>query len=341
MSELLEKDAHCFTSQLVINELKGQNKRRIISAYEKIRDALTNKYVDLYFSIEDKTNLDKAFIESDKRISKNMKLLFSDNIIDMQDSKVMIEVLFSRNAMKVPPFEKNEKASDKGFNDTLIWANFLDYCSTHKDDFENYVFVTSDNGFLNHDKELKEEFLRIVSRNIDILSFNTVQDLLKHFSIEERIGADLTTNNDFAPKNVEVVEINENTSTEFHNGIFNLLYSEIEMPWEKNFENNLIVYKMFDNDDVIKFADLLSQKKNQFAFFSHVNLADLLKDIGIEAKSIYLTDIISFNNFISLWDKAKKNGQSLLVPFIEFFKVTINQCYKSKELGQDADDLPF
>ena len=179
---LRTNDVVPYISELVIEELKGQNVRKIKKSYDDIMSKVNENMSKLYFNIKINIDLEKCYKDSDKRMDKYMKDLFEDNIVAKLSDEEMVKSLFERNKFKLIPFADGN--SDKGWVDTLIWLSFIQCCKDNK--YDKYIFVTKDGIFTKNYDILKNEFNENVKNGeFEIKSFFTNDEILKYFNLVE------------------------------------------------------------------------------------------------------------------------------------------------------------
>lgn len=163
--------------------MKGKKRRTITKVLTELISIVSRakNFIDLEYNkgtfIND-TNIIDSYKKSDENIDDFFKDTFGDKMIPLLDNQKMIDTLYERNKIKIPPF--NDGDSDKGFMDTLIWICFLEYCKINT--YDRYVFITNDEDFNNHTSTLEEEFNTLITNgNIEIKKFNSGFEVLQYF----------------------------------------------------------------------------------------------------------------------------------------------------------------
>lgn len=143
--------------QIVIDELVKQQ----IEEYEKLTKSICN--IRLPFVDINKTKKYKEYAQLmlDERMNK-LKRESGVNIkvIPYPQNEVLHSII-NRSIEKRPPFEGQDKISDKGFKDVILWESLLEYKNNNRD--ERIILISSDKIFTenNNQKVLKDEYKKI------------------------------------------------------------------------------------------------------------------------------------------------------------------------------------
>src|SRR5690554_3101801 len=122
----LEKhNVHCYISEIIVDEMKGINTRRIFADYEEIKKTIKKSKYTAYFQISDSTKKDRFESKIDEDVDAYLRDLFGTNIIKIANKDKYLNLLMERSKFKKPPFNKN-RSGDNGFKDTLIWISFVE-----------------------------------------------------------------------------------------------------------------------------------------------------------------------------------------------------------------------
>jgi len=103
--------------------------------------------------------------------------VFGDKIINFISHEDTLNKLMERAFRKIPPFNTADKASDKGFKDTLIWLSLLEYFD--KNGENHIIFVTNDKVFHNNAIILSEEFKENTFKTIEIKENSLFETMFK------------------------------------------------------------------------------------------------------------------------------------------------------------------
>ena len=343
-SSFKEKDIHLFISEIVLDELKGQNIRGIKNDYNKIIDRINNsRYSKIYFDIKDNTDLEEAFVESDKKMDNYYKLAFNENIIPIFDKMTLFETLMERSKHKIPPFGDNPNDSDKGFKDTMIWINFLEYCKNNS--FSNYYFVTKDSGFKKNVDFFMYEFKEVVGTdNIEILDFSDFDEIKKYFEIEnEPKDSKEQVKAPFGKEEKTISEeISEEIISKARNSFFDLLIVEEFDSFGNEYHSvNLVVEGEVSDQDVINFSQLLKRKTDLFTFYSSYDLTNVFDELYIPVQAKQETELSKIKNFISVWDLISEKYSDYLYAYISFIKDEFKKLKSNEYPELGSEELPF
>lgn len=150
----LEDKVKLFFPEIVLLELLSKHKQRLNERIKKLEDL--NEEFDHIQSISingfDKLNIDEFFDELEENYLNEL------NIIPIpQDKTKLFNDLLKMAINRYPPFiKKNKNTSDKGFKDAVIFLSLLTF--SEKNDFDKYILVSNDEGFLKGSYGLKKYF---------------------------------------------------------------------------------------------------------------------------------------------------------------------------------------
>lgn len=156
--------------EYVIEEVK-QQKREKYNNDKKEFKRISKKFNSLEIISQQQINefdIEKYFDEklSDYISRENIKILKLDD----EQCKETLKEIIKRALAKKLPFKKNDKHSDMGFKDVLIWETILKNKGAVSW-YHNIYYCSGDNGFTG----CKEEFEKEHNRNFDLF---TSADLL-------------------------------------------------------------------------------------------------------------------------------------------------------------------
>lgn len=178
--------------KIVWKELEKQN----LDAYKKSVKELESKYNNLklpFHTLDKDEDKDAKYHNHlDEKIKKYKEFL-SNGLIRVEEldypSSSCLTNIIKRAIEKLPPFEGNEKESDKGFKDTILWESILEYKKNNND--IKIILLSNDKIFNKSDEEtkdiiLKNEYNKLF--NDEILIFdnrNSLLEKLKEIAKEE------------------------------------------------------------------------------------------------------------------------------------------------------------
>lgn len=151
----LQKKFDVFIPQFCICERISQQERDILERFKEVEE-LNLKYNDIIKNI--------YLFSKEQIVKKRTKVteeaytkLFPDHIIPFTESLGIYRDALSRSMKRLPPFNKDKNASDKGYKDCLLWLSLIEFFKSF-DTTQKVIFITKDNGFLNTASELEKEF---------------------------------------------------------------------------------------------------------------------------------------------------------------------------------------
>ena len=222
-----EKIALVFDTNFIIsykNELSEVHKKLSIT-YDiyiseiSIKERLSQKYLDLsarfdkihkfkkendnYINLELKYPFETCFEAENEYSSNGYKKLFGDKIIIFNQNLETFKKIMDRIFKKIPPFNKADNASDKGFKDTMLWLSILDYFKSNGN--KNIIFATDDKAFKNNEEALCREFNEFTSKNIEIKENSFFETTIKQEEeIVEPLPSKVRPNIDLLRENVQM-----------------------------------------------------------------------------------------------------------------------------------------
>lgn len=196
---------------LVFKELQKQKLKHYeddSSLLNSLKEKFSN-FQDIHFDLPSNNNYDE-FLE--QRISE-FKTRNSIETIKTTNEEKNFARIIDKAINKNPPFEGNEKQSDKGFKDALIWESILNYAQNNPGE---YYFYTRDKGFQN---KLIPEFMDLTTNStmtfIDEKKKNILNELIDTLS-DEKIS-----NERFRKVNNEITKILPELKENLKEKVFN------------------------------------------------------------------------------------------------------------------------
>ncbi|MGW8184932.1 MAG: PIN domain-containing protein [Candidatus Moraniibacteriota bacterium] len=159
----------------VIEEIKKQKIEKFENELEKFEE-ISKKFERIKIVKKESS----AKFDIKKYINKKALEFLSENNIrimnlNKENYAKVFERIIKRAIDKKLPFKRNDKHSDIGFKDVLIWETILDNKGIILWN-DNIFYCSGDNGF----GECKEEFEKIYNRNFDV--FSSVDFLIEKLS---------------------------------------------------------------------------------------------------------------------------------------------------------------
>lgn len=332
-----------YTSDFIIYELKGQKVRSYKEIYDQINESISkckSLYTKLkgnidesksYLNIELNVDMNKCYKKVDQGIEVWIHELFEERIIKKDNDSVLMNMLFERNRYKTKPFVSKE--SDKGWMDTLIWTNFLDFCKN--ENYDNYIFLTLDDGFLKHRDELQKEFEEVTSKStLEIIDCKTCQSLLSYFNLDTIVETDETkdTEADLLAKKEQKVqkvikeeEIDKNIIPVAQYIIKHFTLTAIDSYYDDAEEYNFYFHTKFSIEMGKRMCDVMNEKADEYTFFSEIDMSEIFSEIGVKAEVYHFISKETYLQFVKLWIVLQTKRPSLIDPFLKYLVDALNK----------------
>lgn len=329
IKQLAQIGVDCFTSMYVIDELASQSYRKLKSDRAKVQNIVTDaKYKRFNISFKNITDdeIKKEYFDAKKRLS----LIFGSNILDyMKTSEQSFETIKIRNMLKKPPFIDGENNSDKGWNDTLIWLDFCEYCKNSS--YDKYYFLTADNGFHNVDqkKELEAEFVKITQKqnSLFIEKFSSCKEIFSRFKCDNKPQSNNKAQEQEIISGNNTESISPNLIERCRKSIENLFYTsnidDIGHEWSVH---NVRILCTVGQDATHRFYELLEEKYDDYLIYDEIDLKEIFDEMGIECESVFTIKKKCYDDFIRCMQEAKENS-CLFKSCMSFLMTTINRMF--------------
>jgi len=153
---------HIALPEFVLEEIKKQK----LEQYEK-DIAEFGKIMGKFEKLGVVTGKNEIKFDIEKYLDNQIGKYLEDQnlkLIKIPKSKyeTILESIIQRAISKKLPFKRNDRHSDMGFKDVLIWETVLNSRGLILD-YDNIFYCSGDNGF----NECKEEFEKIINRNFE------------------------------------------------------------------------------------------------------------------------------------------------------------------------------
>ena len=275
---------------------------------------------------------------SESKLDQFAKNVFNENIIKVLDRDNYFTRLIDRCGYKKPPFERNEKSSDKGFKDTVIWLSILDFAKEY--DSDKYVLVTKDGAFQKKQDELINEFSEFTKKTIDIACVSEIESLYNFVGIgEPKKEPDVKQ----MTKDIDR-KINDEFINEINTHIFNLTHYIENDPYSEytgELLRHFIIFEKLDNDKAERIINQISIDINRkYALFIDVDFTKILKEFGIPCENSLVVDRDCLMCIVKDYESVMNNYPEYKESYIELFRSKINDVYVYQQ-SIDPDNLPF
>lgn len=326
ISQLAQNGIFCFTSMYVIDELASQKARKLIKDRNEVQRFVEEqkyKRFNVIFQDIDQKEPQKEFNDEKERL----KELFGSNIIEFTNTpELNFKIIRNRNILKKPPFCDGE--SDKGWNDTLIWLDFCEYCKTSS--YDAYYFVTADNGFHNSSskQKLEDEFVSITKKtnSFTIKKFTSYQEIISYFKYDSNIPSNNTqklSKESEINKDTPSKELIERCRVSIENLFYTLNSDDFGNEWDVP---NVKITCTIGQEMAYRFYEILESKIDEYLIYDKIDLKAIFDEMNIECVSVYKTNKAYYDDFIQCMSEARENDR-LFKSCISFLTTTINKMF--------------
>ena len=170
-----------YITQVSIDERIAQQCRELKNRFDEVA-LLAERNSDIA-DIKLKTTYVSKKAAHQKLLQKKYESVFPGKIIPFSKNGEMLSSILERANYKKPPFLSDEKASDKGFKDALLWQSLLLFFKNGGE--SEVLFLTDDNGFIKNTDRLCSEFNEATGKTIIIKTNAYYKDLIKPEHIED------------------------------------------------------------------------------------------------------------------------------------------------------------
>lgn len=303
---------------LIVEEIKGKKVRQTLKSYKTIKDKIEkSKEENPWLRIIDTTNINSVTQTQEEKLEKWLIKAFDNNVISI-DYKNYLPQIMERCKYKKPPFNDAEDASDKGFKDTILFLNIIDYMK-EKEDYEKIYLITADNAFIKNKQSLQKEFFEKTDKELMILSGDK-EEIYKQLNIELKDNDNISEHNDceIFPKDES---IDKNYTNKIISLIDNIIYS---LDSYKN-NNPFIIWGEVQEDDVKFLLDNFITNQEKYSFLEYIEINKVM-NINCSQRRIKISDLKELSD---LYMKSDEENRKAIV-----FAITtrLNEFYQ---------ELPF
>lgn len=325
----LEEEYSVYVTQVSINERISQQCLEIKKIYNDIEiKALSATFnINDYYVIKEKLTFKKACERQKKGVQKVYEELFKDKIIKYDTSATTFEFLLERAFNKIPPFNVNDKASDKGLKDSLMWLSLIEFFKHNGED--SIIFVSDDNGFKDQKDSLTREFKEATKKEIEIVGSMFYRNFLQKKDITEK-QVEFNPLPDFSELRERVNEC-----------VLNICRTETWNPYSGNYyENTFKLREKVDANYMGQVFSGLSKFVERHIFNTDVSASsflDLDKRVDDTNYNVPMSDI---ERLMKLYNDIVVNYSMYLEQFYSAVANIINRNFIPKVV-LDEETLPF
>lgn len=328
--ENLSTEYSVYVTQVSIDERIAQECRDLQKRYDEAKQ--WKKEYALFAKIEFTKSFSEVCELYHMGMQEKYERLFPDNIIPLEKSVELLEMVLDRANNKLPPFSEAKDASDKGFKDCLLWLSVLNYFRSSGED--EVVFLTNDkSAFRGKDIYLSKEFNAETGKTIVFMPNSFYHDIL---SAQTSVD-DVVEVTDSVP-NIPNLDALRDEISEVMRGLcgFECEGSYGEPEWTRTFSSSV----MFDKEYM----------ENVFSNLSSIIYRHILE------KSIYASEALGLDGRISddvpipmnnleaalkLYQEIKTKYSDYCDQFFEAAARVLNRNYVEPSVWADDGRLPF
>ena len=292
-------------ARLVIEEVKAQKVRQTIKNYNSIKEKIEeSKKENSWINIVDNTDIENVIVEQENKLDEWLIKAFDNNIVEINNNdNELLENILKRCKYKKPPFNNVDGASDKGFKDTILFINLMDFI---KDTNYDEIFLfTNDKVFNKFKKDLEKEFNENKGKNINIISgdINRLYDILNIKKVEEENKEEKEKEEE---KNEEIfpkIQKDEKSVREKTKEILSNIFGELELMNNWNF----ITWNKIEVEEVKKLLDNLNEIISKYIFLDKIDVKYIFC-VDANKGDIYISDLEKLDNVYKEMSESEKNA---------------------------------
>ena len=295
----VKKRYELIIAKIVIEEVKGQRVRQTLKSYNNIKDKINAaKKENSWLDIVDNTDIIDVIKEQEKKLDKWLTKAFDEKIIEIDYNDLLATVL-ERCKYKKPPFNNEENSSDKGFKDTILFLNIIQFMKNSEYD-EIYLF-TNDKVINKFKNELQNEFFENTNKKLSIVSGNE-DELYKILEIDKKESTNETkdeNDNEIFPKiTPKEKDIREQTKELLSN-----IFSEFEIVNNWNF----VTWKKAEVKDIKIILGDLGQLINKYIFLDKIDI-NYIFDVQASKGTIKISDLETLSDLYREMNTEEKDA---------------------------------
>ena len=321
-----------YVTQVSVEERIAQKCRDIMAHYNEL-DSMKEKYsriakISIIKSCDEELSLYRTGMQ------KKYENAFKEKLIPFSKDGVMLSAILERAYNKRAPFLSDEKASDKGFKDALIWESILKY---FKDNGENEVhFITDDGGFAKNAEMLCAEFFEATGKSLSIHPNSYYREILKSELLEESPETIQKT------PNIDLKDIRENIKSVISGLCYRSTYNR---NWDQVIVNTFSISQQVDADYITAMLERMESVYKEHILETELCASQLLDLDGRFSDGDEKIEISAIEDAIHHRKTIEEVAPDYLNNFYTAVASIINQHYIEKKTVQDPisaeDDLPF
>lgn len=284
------------TSNHALSETINRRFRALVSLYKDIerkKEKDSANFLQITLLKPDGNTKNKIF----EFIEKKSIAVFEKII--KQDIKTMIDKVYERNALKIPPFDRE---GDRGWMVTLIWLDFLELCKYPE--YDNCYFLTKDKAF---SSELIDEFKLIYPNKKCLIMSDSILQIYNN--LLDKINESVEIKEDSSKKNFSKQELlfPKEDIANIRKAIKDVFYSLEEDDFGESY--TVRNFRFSEKITLIiaeSFCQMMEANLSSYLFHDQIDLTDIFEDSGINDFSILKTISLEvFNSFVLKWREVQ------------------------------------
>ncbi len=321
-----------YVTQVSVEERIAQECRKIKDHFDQL-ETLKEKYCDIARITPIKTCAEKQTIYRTGMQAKYEET-FKERLIPFSKDGKMLSAVLERSHDKRAPFLSDDKASDKGFKDALIWETMLAY---FKENGENEVLlITDDGGFTKNTIDLCAEFSEVTGKSLSIHPNSYYRELLKPELVDEPKQP---------PRILNVEELRERIQSV----IEDICYVQIEDYWgNEESKETFFLNEPVDSYYVGIIFENLKKARFDHLFEVGLSASDALGQNDRVEDTEYMIPMAAIDNAVNLYDEILERHPEYIEQFFSATVRILNGNYREPksenpfaELADADGELPF
>lgn len=322
-----------YVTQVSVDERIAQQCRELKKRYDEI-ERIKEQSRDIIEEIRMKHTFDEKEKRYQNAIQNKYKQTFGERLIPLPREGDTLATILKRANKKEPPFLSDDRASDKGFKDALIWESILEFFA--KSGEQEVLLITDDGGFTKNEIALCKEFNEVTGKTLSILPNSYYRELLNPKKESE-------------PKTRQKLPNVEQLRGQIQRAIDDLRYVGIEGYWgDIVYEKTYTTDCLFDVDYIQGIFQNLNQVVSDNLFETALPASVILDQDDRINDTRYGIPLASIETVLNLYEEIAEKHPEYLSQFFSAVAKNLNQNYEAPDdatlkntLVEDDDELPF
>lgn len=283
----------CYIPQICIDEYIARTYLSRTEKISKFKEEVTN-YEELGIHFDNTDSQNKEIIK--ERIDKSFKKIFDNKVICFHEYP--LSRIVARAYDKKPPFGE----SDKGFKDTLILLNVIDFINGKKK--KKITFITNDKDFIKEKEKISREVLDNTGCIFDIVDGNNaIGKLYNYLKLDDE--AEEISN--YVEDENTIAKIDK-TRTELNDVCNNIFYYEEydEYGYDTHSENTFKINKKLELKEIETFINKIPIVLDNNLFSQQLSMSEFFDDFTMFSDEVKIK-IEYFEQLMTIFNIIKDN----------------------------------